>query len=72
MKISLAGILMPTPEHIEKASNAILLGAIFISTMTILTNHDLLALIWAHLGAAAKMVSVFFSEDKSNADPGKY
>lgn len=71
MKFSIAGLLMPTPEQIEKASNAILMGSIFIATLTVMTNHDFLALIWAHLGAAAKMLSIFFSEDKSNADPGK-
>lgn len=66
MKLSFKGITKPTPAEIEKAANAFLVGTVFITATTIYAHHEWIALIWAHLGAVAKMISVFFSEDAHN------
>lgn len=54
----------PTPQLIENGSNAILVGCIFISGSSYLVGHDVLALVWVHIGGLAKMLSTFFGSNQ--------
>ena len=64
MKISWDGWKKLTPPQIEHASTAILAASITIATFEALSHYPLIAIIWAHIGALAKMVSVFVSEEE--------
>jgi hypothetical protein len=59
----LSNIGKPTPQEIEKAANSVLAGSLFIAGFSLLGSHNTLMLVWIHIGALAKIFSVFYGDD---------
>jgi hypothetical protein len=63
MNFHYKNIAKETPLFIRKSSTAVCAGCTVIAGTSFLGNHDMLMLVWAHVGAFAKMLSIFFADE---------
>lgn len=63
LKFSIANYYKPTPARIRKIADSILAGVLFLSASSIFNEHSGFALAIFSVGAIAKVVSNFFTED---------
>jgi hypothetical protein len=63
MKFSWKGYWQPTPKGIRKIADAILAGAMTVSTFAAIEDHHIFAVVIMIVAGVAKLVSNFFTDE---------